>query len=343
MTSNINELHSGYARNIKIDVLKGLGMLIVVFGHMQLDPRLYALIFSFHMPLFFVISGILFKKTSIRKLFFSLVIPYVSLGIIILLCSSLYYGNGDELTYLLNLLLGSTVNHRFTPSPALWFISCLLVMKVIGNLLSNYIENPNKLLLISLACCLIGLTINHFIPPRLVLWNIDIAFFAMPFFLYGRAAYKFYTNQSLKQKLISITVGGLALLLLVKFNGMVNIFRFNYGHNIAAYYASGFIGTYLTFFLSELVSKNNKIKVALASFGNSNIVVLSIHMFIITIYYDFLGKLGLYDYNANNSVISSTAFSLIGFLVISLLCFYFYMLIKRFTPMLIGSKRLSHT
>lgn len=41
-----------------IDIAKGLAILLMIIGH-ELRPQshLYVLIFSFHMPLFFILSG----------------------------------------------------------------------------------------------------------------------------------------------------------------------------------------------------------------------------------------------------------------------------------------------
>lgn len=51
-------------RNDNLDVLKGLGILLVVIGHSEYVLRgkgeLFNLIYSVHMPLFFLISGVFF-------------------------------------------------------------------------------------------------------------------------------------------------------------------------------------------------------------------------------------------------------------------------------------------
>jgi acyltransferase len=44
-----------------IDALKGFGIALVVFAHYSLPEALDTYIFSFHMPLFFFISGFLFN------------------------------------------------------------------------------------------------------------------------------------------------------------------------------------------------------------------------------------------------------------------------------------------
>ena len=77
-----------------LDIAKGMGMVLVLVGHLQNDtifsfsPHILTLcswIFSFHLPLFFILSGMLMciKKDNekdltgfIKKRFFSIMVPY---------------------------------------------------------------------------------------------------------------------------------------------------------------------------------------------------------------------------------------------------------------------------
>ena len=56
-------------RNDFIDFLKGIGIILVVIGHVSQNERINDFIYSFHMPLFFFISGFLFnyKKENFTK------------------------------------------------------------------------------------------------------------------------------------------------------------------------------------------------------------------------------------------------------------------------------------
>ena len=47
-----------------IDVLKGIGIFLVVFGHVTHILELREYIWNFHMPLFFFISGFLFNSSK---------------------------------------------------------------------------------------------------------------------------------------------------------------------------------------------------------------------------------------------------------------------------------------
>lgn len=72
-----------------VDNLRGIGIFLVVLGHLSLPEIEMKIIYSFHMPLFFFISGFLFKmnrfedkKIGIKKRFSSLIIPYLVFWII---------------------------------------------------------------------------------------------------------------------------------------------------------------------------------------------------------------------------------------------------------------------
>lgn len=66
-----------------IDIAKGIGIILVVMGHLAAeDQDLKRFIYCFHMPLFFFISGIVFNIKNIKfkkffiKKFKSVYLPY---------------------------------------------------------------------------------------------------------------------------------------------------------------------------------------------------------------------------------------------------------------------------
>ncbi len=48
-----------------IDVTKGIAILLVILGHSLVGLKINDYIFAFHMPVFFITSGILFRPKSI--------------------------------------------------------------------------------------------------------------------------------------------------------------------------------------------------------------------------------------------------------------------------------------
>ena len=74
----------GTGRMNYIDVAKGIGIILVVFAHVNYTPEVLVFIYSFHMPLFFLISGMLFDKNKypdfisfFKRRIKTLFIPYV--------------------------------------------------------------------------------------------------------------------------------------------------------------------------------------------------------------------------------------------------------------------------
>src|ERR1035437_8554233 len=66
-------------RNNSLDIAKGLGILLVIWGHAVCPVKAY--FYTFHVPLFFLLSGFVFNESySLKATFYkkikSLLIPF---------------------------------------------------------------------------------------------------------------------------------------------------------------------------------------------------------------------------------------------------------------------------
>lgn len=144
-------------RNIPLDITKGIGILLVILGHFDsiqdipsgLYTPLRTFIYSFHMPLFFIVSGYLYKarsiKETLKKDIVHLGLPYAITCLVIILFYTIYYSiskNSSLLKYYaIASLFGSGTQHTCLylssiPSiGAIWFLPALLICKNIYNLL----------------------------------------------------------------------------------------------------------------------------------------------------------------------------------------------------------------
>lgn len=52
-------------RNIEIDILKGIAILLMVIGHSGADSKVVNFIYLFHMAIFFMATGFFFKETAV--------------------------------------------------------------------------------------------------------------------------------------------------------------------------------------------------------------------------------------------------------------------------------------
>lgn len=146
-----------------IDVLKCLGMLLVVVGHASEDGaagtyRYY--IYSFHMPLFFMISGMTFYLQCQKRTFDfvglvknkakGLVWPYFSLSFLTI---PIWILNFRILSYrdqtfseLIYAIFYSHQHHIPGPSNALWFCLTLFLTLLVFWLINQWAENDEKIL-----------------------------------------------------------------------------------------------------------------------------------------------------------------------------------------------------
>lgn len=163
-----------------LDILKGIAICFVVLGHSpylgHLSPKLFNIIFSFHMPLFIFIAGYLFNPGQrasglFRKRFNSLLKPYFFTVIIISLPYILFKGEHSPLWYLFWMFYGNGPN---LPKLALhlWFLPHLFLVTMFVFFvfrIFKLLERPHFLLIVLLVLLLVSgaLTIKLF-------WNIYI-------------------------------------------------------------------------------------------------------------------------------------------------------------------------
>lgn len=172
-----------------IDALKGIGIILVVYGHIHSEQdsvRLF--IYLFHMPLFFAISGYLFKQTALsvpflKQKFRSLLLPYFSFGMIYLVIWAFRNGFNGISTILKGLLIISTSNLPI--ESGLWFLPALFFCELLVVIIDKYCLHRVLKALVIIALTITGCLWTRFIPYRLP-WALDVAFSALGFFYFGR-------------------------------------------------------------------------------------------------------------------------------------------------------------
>ena len=159
-------------RSNQVDVLKGIGIALVVLGHnwvtLQEKGAIFRLIYSFHMPLFFVISGIFIKEKENLRFFVlnkasAILKPYFfisfSIGLVYLFSSNpltiqgwlgILYAEGQSLTL-----------------DWMWFLPSLFISSIAALLLiKKVIFKTNTQFFWPLWCIFlyyIGIEINQFL------------------------------------------------------------------------------------------------------------------------------------------------------------------------------------
>ena len=159
-----------------IDVLKGIGILSVVVGHV-LDCRY---VFAFHMPLFFMISGYLFHvRQNVMQYMITisrrLLLPYLSFLITFNLFT--FVVSGKRLG-IYNFFYGG--NHIVGIYAVFWYITVLYLSLILFNLLKKYEINATVSLLL---CLIIGYVLQY--ENVNCAWNAQVVPMAISYMLVG--------------------------------------------------------------------------------------------------------------------------------------------------------------
>lgn len=131
LLGNNNSMKKTKKRENWIDVLKGIGMIYVLMGHIKPSLFFEIHIYSFHMPLFFFISGYLYNNyypfnIYLKRKIKSLLIPYIIFAFFALLVSAYFNGSFFKLIEEF-LFLNGTVGWN---SP-IWFLIVLFITEII--------------------------------------------------------------------------------------------------------------------------------------------------------------------------------------------------------------------
>lgn len=133
-----------------LDMVKGIGIFLVVLGHMEdISTNLRIWISSFHMPLFFIVSGILIAvknepeldiKGTVSKKWKGIMVPYLWFSLsyfIIDIANVTVIGNIDVRTFITDTISSVT----FYGMSVLWFLPALFISSVVFIILKKNLSD----------------------------------------------------------------------------------------------------------------------------------------------------------------------------------------------------------
>lgn len=279
---------SGNNRNLAIDMMKGIGIVLMVIGHFGTlwpicNEVLTKVIYSFHMPMFFFISGFFFKTRGFRKQIVSdsrrLLIPYAITMTVVLLIKMIRTDSFLN-CFLLNLFspflaypFGLCVKDiHIQPILVLWFLIALFIASTTYNIVRIKVK---KKCYIAIACFILGLwgVALHRITPNIP-FCISQGLSAVPMLFLGNMI----RTKSLETKSgrpIAVLILILLWLISIPFCkiGMVSCEYRCYPFDIVTSLA----GTCVIFLSCKCISKFKKISSFLSYIGRNSIWILCVH------------------------------------------------------------------
>lgn len=277
MNMNTNRQHY-------IDTLRGIGMIFVVYGHIiRIWPdRNY--IWTFHMPLFFFISGLIFQPTKyntikafiLRRSIF-LLIPYI---LFYILCVPMWGGftllyKGDlSIINIIKEYLLMFVGNMTDSGGALWFLPCLFVTElfywIINNYFCRYLQLLSSLLLMIIGYFL--LKANIILP-----FGINIALLAIPFYSIGYLSKEYiekWKSSNLISQIIPLIFLFFIQFFLFKYSGLD--LALSYIRNIITYIPMALSAILFYLIISFLINKN----FILEWIGKNTLIILAFHGYV---------------------------------------------------------------
>lgn len=171
-----------------VDVAKGLGLLCVILGHFRLS-FLSSWVYTFHIPLFFFLSGFVFsgRKYSFKKYLIkkskTLLIPYfiLGMGIFVVWCF-IYWAQGRPGMDYLEMFWNFIKQEHFW---TIWFLACLFMVELLYYWIDKAsVRVPWLSTLISCILCGLGF-LWYRLGGKGIPWNLDIMLVAQFFFHMG--------------------------------------------------------------------------------------------------------------------------------------------------------------
>lgn len=336
-----------------LDNLRAIAIFFVVLGHtVGLPEVVEKLIFSFHMPIFFWISG-LFAKQGIRdetfggfiaKRWRKRLIPYASFSAISYVTWFFvfrHFGSQAELNIspirpIIGFFYGNGINHWLVTNTVLWFFLCLFVTEIFFYFI---IKVPSTLgmVLTLVGFSLVGYLDVYFNPPdgfRLP-WNVDIALTAVVFYGGGYLC-KGYVLGEMKSTSWRWLVMISSLILYVTFsllNRKVALVAGVYG-NYAFFYLAAFSGIYFWMELAYVIPASQ----LLSKIGQNTLTIFSLHLLV----FPFITAILVYGLKMPSQLKFESASLSVAYVVISILVLLPVSdFINRYVPFVLGETRKS--
>lgn len=328
-------------RIVSFDILKGVGILLVILGHIEIPYMLKTVIYSFHMPLFFFVSGCFFRSISwkefINKKIRQLLIPWAFFAFL-------------RFAYLFVLKLNETHNvaeaisnpvtsmfdgflgdgNSFVLFRTIWFLICLFDVSFVY-LLIHKITPPHtyKTLIISILCVLLY-GIGYWLNAN----DIDLPYFidtTMSTLIYYHLGFCFMRNKWNDIKvspIYSLFLLIIAIVFVVLFPSYVDL-RSNCFPLHLLLLSMVFIMSFYWFVNSYFNSRNAKLILLdkiLIWCGTNSLALLGLHMLFVDTFWIVRNKLHLVDYS----------WTILEFALIVAICYFATTLIKRYIPFVLG-------
>lgn len=308
-------------REPTIDVLKGIGILLMVWGHTSVCSEMKVWIYGFHMPLFFFLSGYVFSYEKWERLGFcsfvlsrfkGLLLPYFTFSLINLIVKiavdASKFGQTVCVENTKGYLIGILYSHdTMMPNCApLWFLTALFTSSIYFWYLVRW---GGKNVRISLFMMLAYIVLLHIIVIELraygisqLPWHVDVAFVGSLFMFIGYRFKGFFqrSKASYKYNLFAAILIIVATFF-ISINGRINMVTNQY-QNILLFIIGAVTMCVGLYILVDYASKKKALSPMLAPFcylGKHTLVFIGFNYMVNAFVRLLMEKMGILPYYYN--------------------------------------------
>ena len=227
-----------------IDIARGIGILLVVMGHNDfaaISPFAHKVIYSFHMPLFFFLSGY-FLKTAIgfwdffKKRFNTIMKPYF-FTIFLIYFFSISFGKMGFQTAIARIIKSVYGTGYYLDWVQLWFLPHLFVASLYAFLFYAVMRRVDsrwlRWLVLLLTLGMASLFLQRFYPFSFSIFGKDYELFGLPFsldllllsgffFILGSEARQLTSESFFSNVFVLIGTGALMILMNLFFSARID-------------------------------------------------------------------------------------------------------------------------
>lgn len=274
-----------------IDIVKGIAIFLVVLGHavqgivssnhitfFTQDASILVakeVIYSFHMPLFFMVAGIFLEQwlkkpfiTGIKKKAWRLLYPYFVWGAIIASVMELAKGYTNNGLGLINFFYSPII-----PFSQYWFLYVLFFLHLLVSIVSHMrVTAGNSLNVLVFGA--MALYVGGVVLPSW--WILPVIGKFMIFFVLGRPLYSFITKAYFRYNVLWSCLLGFIIMTIGY------IFSLAYeSHEISYYlfFLTSLLGSMTVFLLAKkLAQKDNRVTKVLVIWGKHSMEIYCMHL-----------------------------------------------------------------
>lgn len=277
-----------------IDIARGIGIIAVLYGHAISGDSYRHLLYAFHMPLFFFLSGVVFrpKKHSnfsgfLKKNISSIMVPYFLFALLSYLiwffARTNYPPLSDIFQHWIHILYGNSSGLFF--NVVLWFLPVLFVTKISFWVITKLSLKTKFIFIYLVVISIIGYVFSIVFPGIKLPFGVETAITAVVFYGFGYLWNQHAEKAGTLLRKYAWLIFFICLVLSITF-ATVNFnwygyqidMRLNRYSNYFLFYAAAFCGIFATLAISKVI-RNNRI---LEYIGKQSLPLFVWHIIVFT-------------------------------------------------------------